>query len=729
MPPDSINISSLTLHLRRGLGPSAFHLSPPPPCPALLSLSINLIQDSVSTTAEGDSMVGLGVNYSAITKAVYALASDTEAEWEEPWQLMEAVSQIPLQLDDVESVNIRLGLPKALLHALEVVYEAKFTKDGQQFDRSCTIRDLKLVSIIGLHSYEQREKQRLELDIKIVGCDWKIWNHKGFADDAYNFVSDSTYGTIESLNHELGNHLLKSQYLGKHSKPHLSITVRKPSAIPFAMPSITIHRSQKDYPPTIGLTNKHEQTRVFVAVGSNIGDRVENILRAIRMLEENGCKLVDTSRLYESEPMYVEDQDRFVNGVLEVQTSLEPLELLRLLKRTEKTVGRVKTFTNGPRVIDLDLIFYGDQHIKLGEETDAEDEYGVRWLECPHKSLREREFVLRPLADIDPDFKHPSLKQSISLLLSKLPKVHPPALLPIIPLHGSASPLCLSVPSNPYTMAIFNATPDSFSDGDSARTNAKLALQSVENLLDSSYPPAILDIGGMSTRPGSEPCSEQEEISRVVPLIRAIRSSLNTPLSSIPISIDTYRSSVAKAAIEAGASMINDVRGGREPGMLKVMAEADVPLVLMHSRGDSKSMTKREMQIYSQHGGVVKGLQAEMLETVNKALLHGVKRWNIILDPGLGFAKSQTDSLSLLKHLASFKNPESELKDYPILVGGSRKGFVGATIGREVPTERTYGDAAVTAWCATSGIVDILRVHEPREMGEVIKMISAIQNA
>lgn len=136
-------------------------------------------------------------------------------------------------------------------------------------------------------------------------------------------MSNSAYGTLESLNHELGQHLLKSRYLGDSTQSHLEITIRKPSAIPFATPSITIHRSQADYTPTLpsgSARNAQREAleRVFLAIGSNIGDRVANITRAVRLLEEAGCKVLDTSRLYESEPMYVEDQDRFVNGVIEV---------------------------------------------------------------------------------------------------------------------------------------------------------------------------------------------------------------------------------------------------------------------------------------------------------------------------------------------------------------------------------------------------------------------------
>ncbi|WVQ97097.1 dihydropteroate synthase [Kwoniella sp. CBS 9459] len=747
MAPDSVNLTSLSIHLPNGLGPSAFNLTDPsPPCPVYLSLNIQLRNHSIEDTACGDSMSGLGVNYSAVSKAIYALASASDKRWLDPWQLMEAVASIPLELDDVERVTIKTEMPKALLHADAAVYQATYAKPTPSpaeltiSDRRCTIRDIRTECLIGLHPHERGEKQRMEADVSVSGVSWKTWGHKAFADEVYKYISDSTYGTIESLIHELGRYLYTLPILASASTSALVITLRKPSAIPYAIPSITIHRVASDYPvipsaeagpSKIQQTKSH--TRIFIAVGSNIGDRVDNISRAVKMLQENGCELAGCSRLYESEPMYVEDQDRFVNGAIEVSTTLAPLDLLRLLKRTERTIGRTKTFTNGPRVIDLDLVFYGTETVKIGSKDDEEDPDGVRWLECPHASLAGREFVLRPIADIAPDFKHPSLGLTVQRLLDRLPKSYPPALQPIIPFRCTARPIRLSTPSTPHIMAIFNATPDSFSDGSSNRTEVSYALSACEKLVDGPCPPVILDIGGMSTRPKSEPCTEQEEIARVVPLIQAIRASPNQRLQEIPISIDTYRPNVSRAAVEAGASCINDVRGGREHGMMQVMAELDVPVVLMHSRGDSTTMTTAEAQDYSQYGGIVRGVIAELGETAMEALKAGVKRWNIILDPGLGFAKSQEDNLRLLRNLSELvvdtDKERSKLAGYPLLVGGSRKGFIGRVTGREVASERGFGDAALNAACALSGVVDVLRVHEAREAAESVKMACAIRDA
>lgn len=131
-------------------------------------------------------MAGLRVNYSSVSKAVYALVNDAEKVWNGPWELMHAVSAIPLGFDDVQSVDIRLGLPKALLHALEAVYKASYAKYGEETNRNCTIRDLKVVCIVGLHEHERKEKQRLELDVNVREADWNVWEHKGFADEVYD---------------------------------------------------------------------------------------------------------------------------------------------------------------------------------------------------------------------------------------------------------------------------------------------------------------------------------------------------------------------------------------------------------------------------------------------------------------------------------------------------------------------------------------------------------------
>lgn len=303
----------------------------------------------------------------------------------------------------------------------------------------------------------------------------------------------------------------------------------------------------------------------------------------------------------------------------------------------------------------------------------------------------------------------------------------------LVPLIPTPSPLRLCPDpvdgQRPLIMAIFNATPDSFSDGSADRLDLDSALASVRHILSApaSYRPDILDIGGMSTRPGATPCSEEEELRRVIPLIRRIRQEHGEGMT---ISIDTYRPEVARQAIEAGANMINDVRGGREPGMLQTMAELGVPVVLMHSRGDSSSMTTPESQNYSAQGGLVPGVRSEMDQMVRQALEAGVKEWDIVLDPGLGFAKSPTQSIELLRNLDQLSTSTSTSTSghgrYPVLVGASRKGFVGKITGQEQADQRHWGDAVINAFCVQQGGVDILRAHDWRGAKESVMMAHAL---
>ncbi|GMK59009.1 hypothetical protein CspeluHIS016_0700240 [Cutaneotrichosporon spelunceum] len=731
---DRITVAGLSCHLAHGAGPSAFGLTSPPPCPLELDLDIDLLPGVVPHCVDEDDMAGLSVNYSSVSKAVYAALTDPKRVFADPSTILREAAMVVLRLPAVAGVTVRARLPRALLQAQSADYSQYFSRNGPSpalAAPTCTIRDLRVACVIGLHPHERAERQRLEADITVDGYEFREWSHRDFADQAFTWLEKSEFGTLESLVDSFARHLLSLPVLSA-PKSRVDVTLRKPSALPFATPTIRASRTASSFAKRGGVypvgTRFHSTTapdaansrrRVFIAVGSNLGDRVGHVRRAVRMLQEAGCLLVDTSRLYESAPMYVEDQERFLNGVIEVQTQLKPLELLRVLKRIEQEAGRVKTFRNGPRVIDLDLVAYGNEVVHIGEPGDEPDEDGVGWLVVPHASMAEREFVLRPLADIAPDFTPPGLLP-ISELLARVPSG---SLAPVIPFPYPAHPLRLTKPSTPAIMAIFNATPDSFSDGHVARTDTTYALSMCEDMMAQPNPPAIIDIGGMSTRPNAEPCTEEEELARVIPLVKAARRA-GSPLATVALSVDTYRASVARASVAAGASCINDVRGGREQDMLAAMADVDVPVVLMHSRGDSVSMLAAENRGY--HGGVLAGVRSELAAAVAAAKAAGVKRWDIVLDPGLGFAKSHDDQLRLLRDIGELAT--GELAGYPLLVGASRKRFVGHVTGRKVAAERGAGDAAVNAHCAMSGVVDVLRVHDSQAAAETVKMATAIRD-
>jgi dihydroneopterin aldolase/2-amino-4-hydroxy-6-hydroxymethyldihydropteridine diphosphokinase/dihydropteroate synthase len=180
---DRINISSLSIHLANGLGPSAFGLVPPPPCPISLDITMNLHPTLIPLVATYDSMSSLGVNYSSVSKAIYAALTPPEKVFENAQEVMEVVAGVVLSLKCVDSVNITLGQERAVLHALEVRYTAEYTRYGEVRGKECEIRDLKVQCVVGLHPHERKERQRLEVDLK-VGDYGEGWDHKVFHDAA-----------------------------------------------------------------------------------------------------------------------------------------------------------------------------------------------------------------------------------------------------------------------------------------------------------------------------------------------------------------------------------------------------------------------------------------------------------------------------------------------------------------------------------------------------------------
>ncbi|MBJ7901623.1 MAG: dihydropteroate synthase [Cyanobacteria bacterium RI_101] len=259
-----------------------------------------------------------------------------------------------------------------------------------------------------------------------------------------------------------------------------------------------------------------------------------------------------------------------------------------------------------------------------------------------------------------------------------------------------------------YVMGILNATPDSFSDG--GQFNAlPNALAQARNLMSGGVD--ILDVGGQSTRPGAEIISLEEELNRVIPLIEALRQE-----TEIPLSIDTTRSAVAEAALRAGADIINDVSGATEdPAMAQIAAQYQAPICLMHRRG-----TPATMQTLTDYGDLVGEIQ-EFL-TAQAALLQslGLAPEKIWLDPGLGFAKTAEQSLTLMRELGAFKS-----LGFPLLLGPSRKSFIGQILGESDPQKRVWGTAAVCCRAVADG-VDILRVHDGAEMVQVCRLADAL---
>jgi dihydroneopterin aldolase/2-amino-4-hydroxy-6-hydroxymethyldihydropteridine diphosphokinase/dihydropteroate synthase len=317
-----------------------------------------------------------------------------------------------------------------------------------------------------------------------------------------------------------------------------------------------------------------------------------------------------------------------------------------------------------------------------------------------------------------PNYRHPAHPSNISKsLASLLPRTGPMSTLhKVVPIEEPFGPLELG--SRTHVMSILNVTPDSFSDGGDHFHLGRAVESAIQHVQDGA---TIIDVGGMSTRPGAADISEEEEANRVVPVIRALREAG----ISVPISIDTFRASVAEAACAAGASIVNDISAGAlDPKMLETCASLGVPVVLMHMRGDPSTMTS--LTSYAEDDDdVLPGVRRELADRVRSALLAGVRRWNIILDPGVGFAKDLQGNLQLIRDLPRLTEPGSELEGYPVLVGASRKRFLGTLTGREEPKQREFATAAASV-AAIAGGADIVRVHDVRGLSDASKVADAV---
>ncbi|KAL7576569.1 hypothetical protein ACA910_018061 [Epithemia clementina (nom. ined.)] len=580
--------------------------------------------------------------------------------------------------------------------------------------------------------------------------------------------------------------------------------------------------------------------RVFLSVGSNLGDKYGNIQRGLQLLchdddssrsissnssKDGVVKLKRTSFLYQTDPMYVTDQPLFLNGAVELETTLAPLQLLDRIKRVEQQMGRNLThsqeFRNGPRPLDLDILFYDQQLRSVGGSqipttsstttttttttlqpvlVEADN------LTIPHPLLAERDFVLTPLLDVATgDYVHPRLKvtlrqlQNQLLLRSSGKHQHqqpleegdcstndvnnhnhnhnhnhntaktPSTIARVLPLprnrllswnndstqhhpYGSSS----SSSSSILIMGILNVTPDSFSDGgqwyssdDPTKRTSKdvdWVARAVDHAVQMEQQgAALIDIGGESTRPGAQPVPVDEELQRTIPVIARLRQ-----VSDICISIDTRNAAVAQAAIQAGADMVNDVSGGcHDPAMLETVASLGVPMILMHMRGTPQTM--QSMTQYSTTTTVEQEVAEVLMQRVQAAEQAGISRWQLVVDPGIGFAKDQTGNLRLLKHLSQIR---ASVNNLPLLVGTSRKGFLGKLASVAEAQDRDFATIAslVTPACLESSAAavaqrehgnpfldglapttnqscTIWRVHNVAAAYQAMKIMKAIQQA
>lgn len=442
-----------------------------------------------------------------------------------------------------------------------------------------------------------------------------------------------------------------------------------------------------------------------IALGSNLGDRHGHLIAAIDRLRAR-ARLLDLSAVYETEPWGITDQPRFLNAACAIETELRPGDLLAWLKSIEVELGRQPAARYGPRVIDLDLLLYGDAVI------DTRD------LSVPHSRLAERAFVLIPLAEIAPDALHPILRRPIRRLAAEVSAAgvrrwsHRPTFAGDFIFHWGRQT---------YVMGVVNVAAESFSgDGllreDEDSVAERAVAQARQMRADGAH---LIDVGGESTRPGAAPIGAEEELRRVAPVIEALaRENLG------PISIDTYRSETARAALAAGAAIVNDVWGlRRDERMAGLVAERGVPVIVMHNRSKPQDAAFEARlgprYVGSHYDDLLADVARELGESVDRARRAGVAEQRIIVDPGIGFGKTVEHNLELLDRLDALMS-----LDKPILVGPSRKSFIGYTLDAP-PDQRVEGTAAAVAIAIARG-ADIVRVHDVAAMARVARMTDAI---
>lgn len=490
----------------------------------------------------------------------------------------------------------------------------------------------------------------------------------------------------------------------------------------------------------------------YIALGSNLGDRCGALHSAVKALRRLGS-LQATSFLYESLPMYVTDQPRFLNAVVQLGTELPPEQLLSALQAVEIEVGRTKSFRNGPRLLDLDVLFCtradgpgASPFTSLVVDTPA--------LQLPHPRIHERAFVLEPLFDLNPSLLIPlpggKGYKTTRQLLAELPWAERNALRRVLPLGNIGpsdgrstrlAPLASSGCSGDrassqdslarrprdcpvLVQGILNLTPDSFSDGGAFGGSVDAAVQAALTMLREGAD--IIDVGGESTRPRAIPVPPEEEQRRILPVISQLAETCSTLGLPLAISVDTRNADTARLALQAGASIINDVSAGRhDKRMIQLAAEHCVPLVMMHSRGTPQTMDSVPHTLY---GNLVHDVCGELEERLAAADEAGLPRWLQVVDPGLGFAKTAEQSRQLLQP-DSMSLINARLGARPILIGASRKRFLAsASDPNAAPKDRDDATSGANALAIVGGAT-ILRVHSVASARRVADAVHAVLSA
>lgn len=422
---------------------------------------------------------------------------------------------------------------------------------------------------------------------------------------------------------------------------------------------------------------------IFIALGANLpsqhGTPRQTLMKAVEAIKAKGIKVLAVSPIYLTAPIPISNQPWYHNAVALVKTHLLPVDLLRTLQDIEVDFGRIRTTRNAARVLDLDLLDY------QGKTVTERD------LELPHPRMSDRAFVLYPLRDIAPDWRHPVSRSRVDDLIAKLP-----------------SDQELRLAQSPLLMGVVNVTPDSFSDGGHFE-NADAAIRHARHLIAEGA--SIVDIGGESTRPGSAAVSVDEELRRVIPVVEGLKQC------GARISVDTRHADVMVAAIDSGAHIINDITALEgDPRSLAVVAGSRASVCLMHMKG-----TPQTMQDNPVYQDVVGEVLAYLRERVRCCVEAGIRPDRIMVDPGIGFGKSLDHNMALLSHLDRFH----EL-GVAVLLGASRKSYISGLCGMDIPVDRRLGGSLAAVAAAHRANLQIVRVHDVAATKQFLDVLQQI---
>ncbi|KAL5701165.1 hypothetical protein ACHQM5_026532 [Ranunculus cassubicifolius] len=462
-----------------------------------------------------------------------------------------------------------------------------------------------------------------------------------------------------------------------------------------------------------------QEQEVVIALGSNVGNRLRNFNEALQLMKMSGVHISRHGCLYETEPAYVTDQPLFLNSAVRGTTKLGPHELLSVVKKIEKDMGRTDGIRYGPRPIDLDILFYGRYDI----QSDT--------LTVPHERIWERPFVIAPLIDLlgsavdgDTVASWHSFSRQPGGIFESWKKLGGESLIGkermrrVLPIGDQL----WDWSKRTHVMGVLNLTPDSFSDGGKFQS-VEAAVSQVRSMISEGVD--IIDIGAQSTRPFAPKISAEEELDRLIPVLEAI---VKVPeVEGKILSVDTFYSKVASEAVSKGFHWVNDVSGGKlDSNMLNVAASLKVPYVVMHMRGDPSTMQNDENLQYE---NVCKEVASELYMQVKDVESSGIPAWRIIIDPGIGFSKNSDNNLDILMGLPTIRKELSiqsmAASHAPILVGPSRKKFLGNICGRPNASERDPATVAAVT-CGILGGANIIRVHNVKDNLDAAKVSDAL---